>query len=692
MWLRGDRAAVLSALALAMGGREPLPEALERLAQADPALSPWAARLAPPLRAGQALPALLRRWRLVDRGEADDLGHAADPVAALRGLVGGSGRAPALYLLVRWYPAWLMTSFAACALLVSLTIAPVFEQIYRELGIKLPAITVFILGAGAEQFLVAGAAWVACWLVTLIPGVRHLLHLNSPEVHHAAAWWRLVRAARRGHLAGDGRPWWRPSSPARDWTTWWLVSRWRCSAERREAIAGRTLEDRLAELGLPGREAPAASWDQVEAAALRRFRASVDGAWAVMGWQVLLLAALAAVALALVMPFISIIEQLNGFGGGGWGGGSDGSDWVRTLMSWLSWLPAAWQTVLRDGLEWCQDRIASIRAPALPLSVWLLVLPLAPLALEWTWVVLRFLWPELAPGPRHAIGAALARCLQERRDAAAALRDLACHLPLRWSWRARAAAQLMSGDAPLGLPWALHRAGILPAFLIPSGEAALAAGPAALADWCAGWAEDDGTAAALGRTAARLFWPTVLTGALTAFVLVAVAPKFRTIFWELAMPVPAPMGLIKSGSELVGDWWPLLALVGTGVLVMVLRLAMLWRWRRRQRLVCGRFIVRAAASGVGEAAIGKALGGLHLVAGEAGDFAALCRVSGWNAADPASLARCLERERIRGSRRQAWLLAALEVAQPLVLALPVALLLVGVFGSILHVLEVLCQA
>ncbi|MCK6487809.1 MAG: hypothetical protein L6R48_05605, partial [Planctomycetes bacterium] len=627
---------MLSALALAMGGREPLPEALERLAQADPALVPWAARLAPPLRAGQALPALLRRWRLVDRDEADDLDRAADPAAGLRGLADGTGRAPVLYLLVRWYPAWLMTAFAVCALLVSLTLAPVFEQIYRELGIKLPAITVFVLGAGAEQFLVAGAAWAACWLVALIPGVRHLLHLNSPEVHHAAAWWRLVRAARHGRLGGDDRPWWRPSSPARDWKTWWLVSRWRCSAERREALAGRTLEDRLADLGLPGRDAPSASWDQVEADALRRFRASVHGAWVVMGWQVLLLAALAAVAFALVLPFVSIIEQLNSFGGG-WGGGSDGAGWVRALMSWLAWLPADWQVPVRDALEWFDDRLASIRTPDLPVSAWLLVVPLAPLALEWSWVVMRFLWPELAPRPRHVIGAALARTVRERGDVATVLRDLASHLPLRWAWRVRAATGLMSGDAPLNLPWGLRRAGILPGSLIPSGEAALVAGPAALADWCAGWAEDDGTAAALGRMAASLFWPTVLVGALTWFLLVMVVPKFQVIFHELGMPMPALMGWIEQAGELVGEWWLLLMLSGTGLLVAVVRLAMASRWRRRQRLVCGRYIVRAAAGGAAETAIGRALGGRHREAGEAGDFAALCRASGWHAGSPAVL-------------------------------------------------------
>lgn len=691
MWLRGERAAVLSALALAMGGREPLPEALERLALADPALVPWAVRLVPPLRAGQALPALLRRWRLVDQGEADDLGRAADPAAGLRGLADGSGRAPALYLLVRWYPAWLMTAFAACALLVSLTIAPVFLSMYRELGIKLPAITFFLLETGAEQFLVAGAVWALCWIVALIPGVRHLLHLNSPEVHHAAAWWRLVRAARRGRLGGDDRPWWRPSSPARDWKTWWLVSRWRCSAERREALAGRTLEERLADLGLPGRDAPAASWDQFEDAALRRFRASVDVAWAVMGWQVLLLAIFAAVAFALVIPFVSIIEQLNSFGGG-WGGGSDGSGWVRTLIAWLAWLPADWQVPVRDALEWFDDRLASIRAPDLPVSAWLLVVPLAPLALEWTWVVLRFLWPELAPCPRHAIGAALARAVRERGDAVAVLRDQAHHLPLRWAWRARAAADLMAGDAPLSLPWALRRAGILPAFLIPSGEAALAAGPVALADWCAGWAEDDGTAAVVGRMAARLFWPTVLVGALTWFLLVKIAPNFRAIFFELGMPQPASMRWINQAGDMVGALSLLLALVGTGLLIALMCQVLAWRWRRRQRLVCGRFLVRAAAGGASEASIGRALGGRHRVAGEAGDFAALCRASGWHAGDPTALARLIELERIRASRRQAWLLAAVEIAQPLLLALPVALLVVGLFGSLVHVLETLCPA
>jgi hypothetical protein len=698
MWLRGDRAAVLSALALAMGGREPLPEALERLAQADPALSPWAARLAPPLRAGQALPALLRRWRLVDGEEAAGLEAASDQAHALRRIVDGAGKVPWLYHLMRWYPAWLVTTVAVFGLVAGLTIFPHFEAIYRELGIKLPGLTLLMFDAsGWPLVLTAAVTWAACWLVAIIPGVRHLLHLTTPDLHHAAAWWRLVRAARRGGLQGPPSPWWQPTSPERDWSTWWLASRWRLDADRRGTLASQPLSVRLAALGVPAVGAPACTWDQVEADAHQRLERVVSSVSAVMNWQILILASLAAVVVALFLPLLSGmglgmglgVGQLN-FNGGGGGGSMVGDGWVRTLLAWLAWLPDAWQTSLRDALEWCDDRLSTLGRVRLPDGCWLVVLPLVVPAVEWFWIGVRSCWPDLSQAARGRVGLALARCLRQRGDVQAELRALVPHLQVVWSGRVARAIRQLEGSAPTTLPQALVRAGIVPAALGSSGEAARSVGPDALASWCEGWAGDDACTETVRRALALSFWPTLVLGLVLSFIMVMIVPKFEQVMRELGIVNPSFHRLIEVVNTL-SQWWWLLVPVGLAVAVALVALAMRWRWRRQERRLRGAIILRGAAAGLSEPALAASLADPSLAGAAAqGGFPALCRAVGWPAADPAGLARLLGRDQVRRARRHAWFATWVGIAQPLVLALPVALVVVTMFASLMGIVEALC--
>lgn len=301
-WMRGDRTAALSALALAAGGREALPEAFTRLAAEDPLLRPWIARLVPGLRAGKPLAEVLRRARALDRDEAAELAVAADPAEALGRLAAGSGQAPPGYLFVRWYPVWMFTVAIAVAWLGKVTVLGWLISHWIELGIKLPGLTLLALRMAEDGWLWLLLAWSVATVVACIPGLRHLLHLWSPAVHRQAAWWRLVRMVRRFDAAEE-ITWWQHWRVARDWSTWWTLSRWRLPPDLRMHLRRLSLRERLHVLGMPAAAATDhPDWIDIEASAHRRLSAALAASWVRGTWRIQLLFIVAAVTVACLLP------------------------------------------------------------------------------------------------------------------------------------------------------------------------------------------------------------------------------------------------------------------------------------------------------------------------------------------------------------------------------------------------------
>ena len=271
-WLHPRRAEVLAALALAVRLREPLAEGLARLAEHDPALRPWLARLAPDLRAGGPLGALLRRHRLVDRQAAERLDRAADPVAEFARLTRRSCAPLRGLRLIRWFPVVLMGALCLPLAVLQLSgVAGVFVSIFLELGIRLPQVTMALVGTRGSGLLllVIACTWTAALLVGLsaLRGLRHLPRLWWVEVRRGAALLELVAAARSGAdrpldlrgpaawLAGLGVSAWRQGRPGWDraWRTYRVLTRWRApGADWRLAARATTAAGVLQALGLLG--------------------------------------------------------------------------------------------------------------------------------------------------------------------------------------------------------------------------------------------------------------------------------------------------------------------------------------------------------------------------------------------------------------------------------------------------------
>ena len=109
-------------------------------------LQPWAARLSPDLASGAPLGQVLHRHRLLDRQTARRLDTAINPVTEFEGLSQEQLVPLQGLTLIRWFPVYLVAVILGpLAVVQTLGITHMFEQIYRELGINLPALTQMML-------------------------------------------------------------------------------------------------------------------------------------------------------------------------------------------------------------------------------------------------------------------------------------------------------------------------------------------------------------------------------------------------------------------------------------------------------------------------------------------------------------------------------------------------------------------
>ena len=336
-WLHPHRADVLAAIALVVRQREPLALGLARLAEGDPLLRPWSGRLGPALAAGEALPEVLRRHRLIDHRAAESMSEAADPVAACDRLAVESLTPVRGLLLIRWFPVVLVAvMLVPVALLQVSGVMTAFEQIFRDLNIRLPAITVLMIEASYVGVLMPllGALAMVCVMNLLhqLRGVRHITHLWWVEVHRQAAMLELVEAA----IAGDDEPqhydmpvsWGievrisalRQDRPSWDltWRTWRILTRFRALGHNwREAARAGTATGVLQALGLLPVVADASSLEELRATARQRLIYALEPAQ--VEARALLMVAFAfgifIAVMAMFLPLISIVEQLNSGGG-----------------------------------------------------------------------------------------------------------------------------------------------------------------------------------------------------------------------------------------------------------------------------------------------------------------------------------------------------------------------------------------
>ena len=332
-WLHPHRADVLAAVALVVRQRQPLAVGLARLAEGDPLLRPWSKRLGPALAAGNPLPEVLWRHRLIDRRAAEAMGESADPVAACDRLAVESLTPVRGILLVRWFPVVLAAVMLVPVALLQISgIMALFEQTFRDLNICLPAITVFMIEAsyvGAVMPLV-GALAMLCLMNVLhqLRGLRHITHLLWVEVHRQAAMLELVEAA----VAGDDEPqhydmpvsWGievcvsalRQDRPAWDlsWRTWRILTRFRSFGHNwREAARADTAVGVLQALSMLPAGADGAALEDLRATVRQRLVHALEPAH--VEARALLLVGFAIgiffAVLALFLPLISIVNQLN---------------------------------------------------------------------------------------------------------------------------------------------------------------------------------------------------------------------------------------------------------------------------------------------------------------------------------------------------------------------------------------------
>ena len=336
-WLHPHRADVLAAIALVARSRQPLDRGLARLADGDPLLRPWSERLGPALASGQPVAEVLHRHSLIDRRAAQSFAAEPDPIAACDRLARDSLAPVRGLMLIRWIPVAVAGIMMVPLVLLQFSgVIHAFETVFRDLNIRLPALTEAMLDrswVGAFLPVLGGiAVWFVLLLVRALRGLRHLTHLWWVEVHRQAALLEVIDAAILGDDAPRRLAWpwswcaklrisaWRQQRPAwdRSWRTWRILSRWRVlGAGWREAARAPTAAGVLRALGMLPEHASATALEQLRATVRQRLVHAIEPAH--LEAKAMLMVAFAIglflAIMALFLPLISIVNQLNSSGG-----------------------------------------------------------------------------------------------------------------------------------------------------------------------------------------------------------------------------------------------------------------------------------------------------------------------------------------------------------------------------------------
>ena len=643
-FLHPQRVEVLHALALLAGGREALPEGLERLAAEDPLLRPWAERLVPRLRAGEPLAECLRRTRLLSRQEAEAF-VGGDLAQALSHVISRITHSSWRLVVVRWLPT-LLTAVAALSFNAALWVMDEQFRIAEELGINWPDPLRYATGAILVVLFVALIQQV----LGSLRAVRHVQHLWCPAIHRAAAWQEFAQAV---HLHGElvvaggwGVRQWRRTRlsacrrghPTWDlpWRTWLFLTRFRLGrAQRRQLRSLPTGAERLGGLGdQPGQTACAAAQRQLDDA--------LSAAW----------------------PMITV------------------TFWVVALGSFLLGLiRSSWLFSSVENLGQAAGHADLNSAHLVQLLIVAGIGLGLIIALQSLIAVVRFFTPVVPDQVAAAIGTAVARALRGHHEPHLALAALAGRLPWPFSWRVRAAASRLAANGSCDLAATLVGSGVLPKELLSSGAAAERLGVRALAEWA-------------DTLAGRIDVPRLLLSALMpflaigllmlvhiAFIAVVIEPKFSQIFKELGITQDPPL----SWMERLPPWWAIVATLGA-LLAGAWATLIVWRWRVMRRRFAAQVVLSGVAIGASEAELARSLG--LAPAAAANGFGALLAAIGWlGISQPVELAEALDAVEERDRRWLSWLRSGMQLVLPLLLAIPVWLLASGIFGSLIRILN-----
>lgn len=250
-----------------------------------------------------------------------------------------------------------------------------------------------------------------------------------------------------------------------------------------------------------------------------------------------------------------------------------------------------------------------------------------------------------------------------------ALLGLRVYMHSPWSKRLTRAAELLANGDPPDL--VLASSSLLPRSLRAQAAQALRQGPDAFALWCDSVRDRVSPSPLVVRQQAFLVTEALALGLALWFLVTYVFPKFSYLVLDLGVPLPP---LLKAHATIDKLWMP--ALMGVALLAMAgWTLVVAIIWRRRRRLAAARLLLFGAAARLPEAALGTA-----------GDFPALCRAAGWRADDPTQLARAVARAEVRDAVRAAWLPSLLASAAPFVAAIPVGLVVIGLFQLLISIL------
>ncbi|MEK7412961.1 MAG: hypothetical protein AAB263_06565, partial [Planctomycetota bacterium] len=263
----------------------------------------------------------------------------------------------------------------------------------------------------------------------------------------------------------------------------------------------------------------------------------------------------------------------------------------------------------------------------------------------------------------------LSDATRQQRPWAPVLRGLRLEMPWPWPFRlGKAADGLAAGQDAADV---LASSNLLPSSLRTQAAQALRQGPEAFMQWCTAITRGSTTNPLAVRQQAFLLAELAAIIALLHFLNVYIFPSFERMIRELNLTPPPLLVSMRWFAELEV---PLL--LGVISLVISVIIAVLTRrWQRRRRHAAARLLLIGSQARLPESALGNATA-----------FPALCNAAGWRATTPAELARELARAEMGEAQRAAWLPSVLAAAAPLLAAIPIGLMIIGVMQMLLSIL------
>lgn len=322
-WRRGQRAEILAALSLVLSERRPLIPGLEGLAASDLGLKHLLAPLLKALRhegeihLNQTLCNLgyldADESRLLGLAMAQDKTHECLESLSWRQRVGGVNMA-----LIRWFPVWIVLSMMVGFGILG-AVRGEFFKIFKELGLKLPALTQFLMDA--QHFYLAcpiAAILIALWILwqerkTAGPGTasfwcsdlipRHLLLQIVREARWNADLNPTNQLVQMSHQREQ-----------RAWNLWLRRSRWKLDPVLKTELSLTTdTTERFRRLGFfPRAHGPSpACWARVEEDLTQDLRRKLEYRQPIfLGLIMLVGFSGAALVIGYWLPLFSIIQKL----------------------------------------------------------------------------------------------------------------------------------------------------------------------------------------------------------------------------------------------------------------------------------------------------------------------------------------------------------------------------------------------